>query len=405
VRLALLACLAVVAATWGCGGGTSAPPRPDEANVWVDTDGGSCARHAPAVYDGAKACPSLRDAYEKAHAGDTVRVRPGSYPAQSFGGVRDPVNGNTTPEAHDGPVTFVGDPAHPEKVRLYQLHFGGDGITIDGFDVNTRGKYPGPAAGAALETEGGSRNVVVRHSRVGNIDCQKGAASGGDPGPPQPASIGLVFDDVVFHDVTAKQNPEGCHNECLKVEAQAVTIRNSSFFNCNTMSINLGYGDYYGMRPYCCVTLVNNVVAHNADADDGWHEGADVGWFVGRVDRIRMVNNTFERGVGMDAEHIGPGPYSGVIANNVGGGWACLPGVTYAGNVGTKCSDKDVAVDPYQSSATVPAPFGWVDPAAHDFHLKADSPAVGAADAAYAPKTDRSGRPRDDDPDAGAYER
>ena len=112
----------------------------------------------------------------------------------------------------------------------------------------------------------------------------------------------------------------------------------------------MGRGDTYGMQPYCCVTFVNNVVGHNTDDDDGWHAGANFAWFVGSVDRVRIVNNTFERGVGMALEHIGDGPYSGVIANNVGGGWGCLPGVTYSGNVGTACNDSDVEVSPYEST-------------------------------------------------------
>jgi hypothetical protein len=406
VRLVFFACLAALAVAAGCGDGDEpvADTAPKLANLWVDGDGGSCVRGERVGYDDAQACPTMRAAYEAARAGDVVVVRPGSYPAQSFGGVRDPLDGNTTPEAHDRPVTFVGDPAHPKRVRLYQLHFGGDDVTIDGFDVDTRGENPGPAAGAALETDGGSRNVTVRRSRIGNIACQKAVTSGGDGSDPQPATLGLTFDDVVFHDVTTKTDPAGCHNECIKAEAQGITIRNSTFRNCATMSISIAIGEHYGMKPYCCVTLVNNVVARNVD-DDGWHEGADVGWFVGRVERVRMIHNTFERGIGMAAEHIGPGPYSGVIANNVGGGWACLPGVIYAGNVGTKCSEDDVEIEPYQSSATEAAPFGWVDPGAFDFHLTPDSPAVGAADPAYATKTDRDGHPRDDDPDAGAYER
>ena len=375
--------------------------EPVVANLWVDTVGGDC-RYAttPVEYDPARACGSLREAYEAAPRGGTVRVRPGRYPDQSFGGVRDTATGNNTPAAHSGHVTIIGNPERPSDVKIRRLHFGGEGVTIDGLDHDTGGVNPGPD-GATLEIAGTARDVTVRNSRVGNVDCQKGALAGGDPGPPQPETLGLVFDNVVFHDVVVTDLAAGCHNECIKVEAQAITIRNSTFVNCSTMSVSMGIGDHYGMGPYCCVTFENNVVGHNTNGSgETWHEGANLGWFVGSFDRARIVNNTFERGIGMAPEHVGPGPYSGVIANNVGGGWACLPGVTYSGNVGTKCSDSDVEVTPAESTVDTPAAFGWTD----DLHLTADSPAIGAADPKYAPTTDRDGNPREGAPDAGAYE-
>jgi Right handed beta helix region len=394
----LVAAVLVFAA---CGSQPEAPSSPRLANLWVDGGDGSCRFAAkPAEYDPALACGSLREAYETSSDGGTVRVRPGRYPAEFFGGARDPVTTRNTPPAHEAAVTFVGNPDRPSEVKVHQLHTGGARITLDGLDIDSGGEDPGGTGGAGLEIDGTARDVTVRNSRIGNIECQKGALVGGDPGPPQPKTLGLVFDNVVFHDVLNSDPAAGCHNECLKVEAQAVTIRNSTFVNCATLSVSMGRGDTYGMQPYCCVVFENNVVGHNTDAGDGWHEGANFGWFVGSLDRVRIVNNTFERGVGMAAEHIGPGPYSGVIANNVGGGWACLPGITYAGNVGTKCGESDVEVTPFQSGPTETAPFGWTK----DLRLTAGSPAIDAADPEYAPKTDRDGNPRAGAPDAGAYE-
>jgi hypothetical protein len=390
----------LVLAAGACGGSESTvPPPPTEANLWVDGGEGSCRFAAQAAeYDAARACGSLREAYETASDGGTVRVRPGRYGDQFFGGVRDAATGRDTPPAHEGRVTFIGNPERPSEVKIRRLHFGGVGVVIDGIDVDTGGVNPGPG-GASLEIAGSARDVTVRNSRVGNVDCQKGALVGGDPGPPQPKTLGLVFDNVVFHDVLNTDPAAGCHNECIMVQAQAITIRNSTFVNCATMSVSMGIGDTYGMKPYCCVVFENNVVGHNTD-DDGWHAGANLGWFVGSLDRVRIVNNTFERGIGMAAEHIGDGPYSGVIANNIGGGWACLPGVTYSGNVGTKCSESDVEVSPYESTVDTTAPFGWTK----DLHLTAETPAIDAADPEYAPKTDRDGNPRVGPPDAGAYE-
>ena len=91
-------------------------------------------------------------------------------------------------------------------------------------------------------------------------------------------------------------------------------------------------------------------------------------------------------------------------ANNIGGGWDCVPGVTYAGNVGKACSAQDKAVNPSSSTGTQTAPMGWVNPAAFNFDLTSGSPAIDAGSAQYAPATDRTGQPRTGAPDAGAYE-
>ena len=91
-------------------------------------------------------------------------------------------------------------------------------------------------------------------------------------------------------------------------------------------------------------------------------------------------------------------------ANNIGGGWDCVPGVTYAGNVGKSCGAQDKAVSPPSSSYNQTAPMGWVNPAAFNFHLTAGSPAIDAGSAQYAPTTDREGKARSGAPDAGAYE-
>jgi hypothetical protein len=188
-------------------------------------------------------------------------------------------------------------------------------------------------------------------------------------------------------------------------------VRNSTFRNCATMDLMITRGDWWGQPSYGGITLENNVFAHSVNGSDpDWHYyGFLVHGNMGQLTNARIVNNTFETPVGgVSTEEIGSA--SGVWANNIGGGWDCLPGMTYAGNVGTKCAGSDVAVNPPQSCAPPtcsPArtmPVGWVAPARFDFHLKAGSPAIDAGSAEHATRFDRECRPRDSRPDAGAYE-
>ena len=211
--------------------------------------------------------------------------------------------------------------------------------------------------------------------------------------------------------MTSIRQGDGVHNECVYAMTPGLTIRNSTFRNCATMDLMITRGDWWGQPSYGGVTLENNVFGHSTNGrDPRWHYyGFLLHGNMGQLTNVRIVNNTFETHVGgVESQNIGSA--SGVWANNIGGGWDCLPGITYAGNVGKKCAGSDVAVNPSQSCAP-PAcpssstmPVGWIDPAHFNFQLKAGSRAIGAASPAYAPARDRRGYRRDGDPDAGAYE-
>jgi len=65
------------------------------ANLWVDTNGGTCTRQAtPATYVDAAACSSMQAAQTAASAGDTIRIKNGTYGSQSIssGGKANYVN-------------------------------------------------------------------------------------------------------------------------------------------------------------------------------------------------------------------------------------------------------------------------------------------------------------------------
>jgi hypothetical protein len=329
-------------------------------------------------------CASLARAYAVAAAGDVVSIAAGVYPRQ---------------EIPDGTkaVTFVG--AAGNKIR--QLHNHASNVTFDGIDVDADFATP---TGAAFESH--APGVTFKNGRIGNVVDEKGALLGGWSST---ASMNVVIDNVDFHDVI--QEGAGVHNECLYSMSPGVVIRNSTFRACATMDLMVTRGFWWDQPTYGGITLENNVFAHSTNGREPrfHYYGFLVHGEMGQLTNARIVNNTFENWVG-GVTNAEIGAASGVWANNIGGGWDCLPGMTYAGNVGKKCAASDVAVNPSGSCAPPTCsppqtmPVGWVNPAQYDFRLTAGSVAIGAASPAHAPERDRLGHRRDADPDAGAYE-
>jgi len=328
---------------------------------------------------------TFEHAYNVSQAGDIIQVPARTYSAQ------------VVPDGSKA-ITFKGLPGN--VIRKLDNHSAN--VTFDGLNIDANFGTPD---GAAFESHGVA-NVTLKNSRVGNVIDQKGALLGGwETTAPQH----VVIDNVTFHDVY--QQGADVHNECIFSQAPGLTIRNSTFRNCATMDLMVTRGDFWGQPSYGGLTLENNVFAHSVNGrDPNWHYyGLLLHGNMGQLTNVRIVNNTFESNVGgITNEDVHSA--SGVWANNVGGGWDCLPGITYSGNVGKKCSSSDVAVSPPVSCAPpactgrIIAPMGWVDSVGYDFHLKSSSVAVGAANPSYATARDHDGKRRDTDPDSGAYE-
>ena len=334
-------------------------------------DGGDCL---------AAPCASFRYAYGQAAAGDVITVAAGSYGPQQV------------PQGSKS-VTFLGLPGN--KIR--QVVSDADNVTFDGLDLDAGGTT---TTYAVFET-GGASGVTFKNGRIGNVVDEKGALIGGQSGP---APLNVVIDNVEFHDVV--QRGADVHNECMYAMAAGLTVRNSTFRNCATMDMFVKRGDWWGQQPFGNITIENNVFGHSVNGS-GWHYYS-LYWANDAWSQNRVVNNTFENSVSL--EGVGGGPYTGVWANNIGGGWRCLSGVTYRNNIGKSCHSSDKALNPAGSCgppACAPGrtmPVGWLNPAGFDFMLAANSPAVNAGSAEYAPATDKRGLLRDSRPDAGALE-
>jgi hypothetical protein len=72
------------AATAAC---ASSPPTGSSANVWIDTNGGTCTRSAsPVAYSDGAACATLDQAWDAMASGDTARIVAGTYGPQKITG-------------------------------------------------------------------------------------------------------------------------------------------------------------------------------------------------------------------------------------------------------------------------------------------------------------------------------
>jgi Right handed beta helix region len=100
----------------GVGGDGGAPGA---AQLWIDTDGGTCARDADgAAYDDSTACDSLQEAYNEAELGDLVLIRNGTYGEQEWASAS---GSKGQPDAVLSPVTFRAENEH--QVTLGSVKF------------------------------------------------------------------------------------------------------------------------------------------------------------------------------------------------------------------------------------------------------------------------------------------
>ena len=445
------------------GGETEAPPpAPKLANLWWDSDGGSCTRSAKRVaYNDAAACavPARTSAESNSLRGWTV--------AQSGDliGVYDEPGGNDygvlTTGADAKTVTVRGMGGAGGKPEFAEAVVACDACVLDNLKFENRApsrtvdhdwmcQGPAPAYGGH-----GSMflNGIVNLCSSGtiqnfDIDGQRTAAAGADGCPPEGvkaeadgwkvsrgqihgvwdrrgmdiSGAGFTVEGVRFWDVKRPNicgpAPPDVHNECIyTTHYSGATFRNNRFEGCPS-------GQGIAMLGSCTepgeadVTIEGNVFAHTnegsgPDPRTDWHPNGGVrSLFIGdsacHTTGWVVRYNTFETAPDSDsADRLTFGGSKGQWYGNLGAADCNTALWDYHHNVGDTCGGaSSVAVSPSTNTQALPGRMsGWFRDAFNwNFHLVAGAAAIDAGDPANKPAADIDGVRRDDPPDAGAYE-
>jgi len=342
------------------------------------SDAAACSQAAP--------CKSFNAAYKKAAAGDVVEVAAGSYGGQSIA-ARSLTGAAVTVRAAVGAsVTLSGS-----------LDINTSNIVVQGFKASDLNVDNGSTVLSDVTTIGidatsayfqNTRNLVVKGGRLGGLNNKTPVYVGA-----WPMSYNVTFDGVTFHDATVTDST--VHTECLMVnDMQGMTIKNSRFTNCGYFGLMISH--LMGELPPRDVTLENNVFEQTYQ----WNgQPAPYSMLIGPIDANHFVirNNTFVSEPTFNATTWSNGSK---FVGNLGALSTCQTGVPYTNNVWTNvtCGSTD------KKSSNLSANF--VDPANHNWHLKAGAAAIDAASKTDYPATDQDGnaRPAGAAPDAGALE-
>lgn len=257
----------------GGGGGEE-----DTANLWIDTDGGTCTRSASLVaYSDAAACSSMSAAATAATSGDTIGMKAGTYGGQGTVGA----SGKTLTYVGEGPTLTVidsqdangseGSPSayntlnFEDNTTVRSIGVTGDypivgffsgtsNVTWEDFRMTgreVRTCSPGSDEPIIIQSDGaddGSNtisNITLRHGYVGAFKASNLGEGGCPPDDTfhlEPIRIGrdvngVLIDDVYFEDCPSGSGFGGCNTAHILVttpntsaaKPRNITIRNSFF--------------------------------------------------------------------------------------------------------------------------------------------------------------------------------
>lgn len=382
------------------------------ANLWVDTNGGTCIRQSTAAsYNDAAACASFSTAAAASTAGDTVLVKPGTYGSQSI----------TTSRVST--VTIA--PEIDATVEIGGLSFSG----AQNFDVGGTGMdAPGATIAAISSTNVTARNIhidartgtggtavfIERSSGVLLYGLTLGPLTRDDAIQIWPYTSGsgfntnITIDHAYVHDLDS--DPSIDHGDCVQAASvDGLVIKNSQFINCYAQGLFIN--PFTGDAPVKNITIENNFVSTATPSGRPSVGGAlnigDLNTLNGGAGTLLIRNNTIAGDPTIGVSETAATSSASVIGNIFPAilAFSCQTYVgrvdTFAYNVtGNACSG--ATNNTTSTSSTINA--GFVSSGTSDFHLLTGSVARGKGSPTSHPTDDIDGGIRASTPDAGADE-
>jgi hypothetical protein len=388
-----------------------------QANLWVDNDGGTCARTAGsgATYDTTTACGSLDQAYSKSQPGDQIYLMSNgsNYGAQHINAISGRGSTETKIGAASGQnVTIASLDINADNVTVSDLHIT-NGIDVDSNYMDNSANlnqfpYNDPVQNVTLKNNNMKR-LDIRNTKDlhviggdigGMIDTQvihfDGQIVGVTGSPATTSNYNFVIDGTDIHDAT--RTGSGVHTECIAAwSVQGYTQRNTHMWNCAVYNVSMSkIGSDLNPTNYL---LENNIFEAADDLVAGDKNGFytmvyQTSTFGGQT---VLRNNYMEQQPQIDPSATFSNPLK-VYNNIMPKDFNCSDAI-YSHNAmarsGSACSGNTLI--PSISSQVVNAN-------SNNFHLVSGAGAIGAGDPAFSPATDKDGNPRDSSPDAGPYE-
>lgn len=341
----------------------------DTANLWVDTNGGSCTRTggAGASYVDADACGSMNAAYAAASGGDTIKVRCGTYGSQSIANrsigssivtiEKDP-DDNGCSRVTTGDLSIAtsyitvsgvqgtgdGNPNFTSfSIGLYSQECDQnypDGnwpcpmprnyVTLDNFHYNT-GTSSGTGYLTLSNGEIGPLKVDQPGGCLGEVDGFNTTGLGphnlGSGNYDHSTAVGtphLTIDNVYVHDITNDTFPTPCDAHVDGIQGNTGydhwLIENSYFSNDNTCVLAYAWANP-SLNPYQVdtITIRNTVFASNGAGDHCITLGNDGTDPCGDSNANNVIeNNTWLSGLVADVRcGSGGGSYDAIFRNNI----------------------------------------------------------------------------------------